>query len=960
MLKLFKSCVLVALFAALPVSAVTPSPAMLAQFQNLSPAEQQRLAKQYGIEIPTGMMGSSVQQAQPQVLVPQQQSPIIETIDPQFGQYPQQLTEEEKANQRFGMNMFNSQISTFAPIDNAPVPENYRLGPDDILLLQLFGKQNNSTELIVSRDGSVNLPEIGPVNVSGLSVSQASDVIANKVREAMIGVDAVISMGKLRTINIFVAGEAKIPGMFAVSALTTVTQSLYLAGGVSDIGSLRDIQVKRAGATVGRFDLYDLLLRGDSSGDIQLQHGDVVFIAPMKASVKISGEIKRPAIYEIKSGETIDALLSMAGGTKAGAYPQSVVLERYNSNNLRDLLNLDLTNAVNRQMALRDGDLLSIAETSPRIENVITVAGAVVRPGYYAWQQGIRITDIIKSFWSDLHMTADLDYALVVRETNSAGDVKVLQFSLAEAVNQPSSLANVELKPRDLVLVFHHANQSIQRDKLNEYLRKVITERYNLAPDMQWTAADDLAGLAYQRMLESNSEKMAKASGAGKAATIGEQRIVDSQAQKTQQLQEEAYASQLQNLQQQTLSGAPGQQTTSTADTTTVPVIDLGKDALPAIMQDVMTKAFRDKDIISLSASFTRTELLYPLMQKLKAQVRAGADPMVISVNGEVKVPGDYPLVEGASVAHLISAAGGLTESAFLNRAELTRAVMSTDSNGIEVQHVSVDLNQVYAGTLDLPLQHRDRLNIFPVPDWNIERAIEIRGEVKFPGRYAIQRGELLSDVINRAGGLTKSAFLNGVIYTREVIKERERLQIKKLAEQLRADVATKSLSDGAGRVAPQEAMKMIKQLEEQPPVGRLVIDLPAILAGQQEHDVQVQDGDLLYIPRSDNTISIVGEVQHAGSHRFDPAVGVDEYLKLAGGTRKRADEGRVYIIKADGSVALPRAGSWFTVNDNTLEAGDTIVVPVDTEYKDNLSLWSQITQVFYQSAVAIAALNSF
>jgi protein involved in polysaccharide export with SLBB domain len=611
-------------------------------------------------------------------------------------------------------------------------------------------------------------------------------------------------------------------------------------------------------------------------------------------------------------------------------------------------------------MALRDGDLLSIAETSPRIENVITVAGAVVRPGYYAWQQGIRITDIIKSFWSDLHMTADLDYALVVRETNSAGDVKVLQFSLAEAVNQPSGLANIELKPRDLVLVFHHANQSIQRDKLNEYLRKVITERYNLAPDMQWTAADDLAGLAYQRMLESNSEKMAKASGAGKAATIGNQRIVDSQAQKTQQLQEEAYASQLQNLQQQTLSGVPGQQTAAIADTANIPVTDLGKDALPAIMQDVMTKAFRDKDIISLSASFTRTELLYPLMQKLKAQVRAGADPMVISVNGEVKVPGDYPLVEGASVAHLISAAGGLTESAFLNRAELTRAVMSTDSNGIEVQHVSVDLNQVYAGTLDLPLQHRDRLNIFPVPDWNIERAIEIRGEVKFPGRYAIQRGELLSDVINRAGGLTKSAFLNGVIYTREVIKERERLQIKKLAEQLRADVATKSLSDGAGRVAPQEAMKMIKQLEEQPPVGRLVIDLPAILAGQQEHDVQVQDGDLLYIPRSDNTISIVGEVQHAGSHRFDPAVGVDEYLKLAGGTRKRADEGRVYIIKADGSVALPRAGSWFMVNDNTLEAGDTIVVPVDTEYKDNLSLWSQITQVFYQSAVAIAALNSF
>lgn len=959
--KLIKSCVLTALFAVLPVSAVTPSPAMMAQFQNLSPAEQQRLAQQYGIELPTGMLGnsSSVSQAEPQLLIPQQDAPIYETVNGQL--QIKELTQEEIENQRFGMKMFNAKVSTFAPIDNAPVPENYRLGPDDVLLLQLFGKQNDSVELIVSRNGTVVVPEVGPVHVSGLSVNQASEVIRSKVTETLLGVDAAISMGKLRTINIFIAGEAKKPGMYAVSALTTVTQSLYLAGGVSDIGSLRDILVKRAGATVGRFDLYDLLLRGDSSGDIQLQHGDVVFIAPMKATVKINGEVKRPAIYEVRSGETIDALLTMAGGTKAGAYPQSVVLERYNSNNLRDLQNLDLTNTANRQMVLRDGDLLRIAETSPRIENVITVAGAVVRPGFYAWQQGMRITDIVKSFWSDLHLTADLDYALVVRETNNSGDVKVLQFSLADVINQPSSTANLELKPRDLVLIFHHADQSIQRDKLNNYLRKLITERYDLMPDMQWTATDDLAGLAYQRMLEYNSEKMAKASGAGKAATIGDQRIVDTQAQKTQQLQQQAYASQLQKQQQlDSQTGLSVQQDASQTDLTNQPVIDLGKDALPAIMQDVMTKAFRDKDTIRLSASFSRTELLYPLLQKLKSQVRNGADPMLMSVNGEVKVPGDYPLVEGATVAHLIAAAGGLTESAFLNRAELTRAVLATDSNGIEVEHVAVDLNQVYSGAANLALQNRDRLNVFPVPDWNIERAIEIRGEVKFPGRYIIQRGELLSDVISRAGGLTRNAFLDGVIYTREVIKERERVQIKKLAEQLRADVATKSLSGGTGSVAPQDAMNMIKQLEDQPPVGRLVIDLPSILAGQENHDVQVQDGDLLYIPRSDNTISIVGEVQHAGSHRFDSALSVDEYLKLAGGTRKRADEERVYIIKADGSVALPSNDGWFAVSTSALEAGDTIVVPVDTEYKDNLSLWTQATQVFYQSAVAIAALNSF
>ncbi|MDF3125771.1 SLBB domain-containing protein [Rheinheimera sp. 1928-s] len=926
MLKLFKTCVLAALFTALPVSAVTPSPAMIAQFQNLSPAEQQRLAKQYGIELPTGSAGAAVtQQAQPEVLVPApapvQQSSTTDSTP----------VTANTSTKRFGMAMFNSKVSTFAPVDNAPVPENYRLGPDDILLLQLFGKQNSSTELIVDRNGTVNLPEIGPVSISGLTVGQASGIISNKVREAMMGVDAAVTMGKLRTINIFVAGEAKTPGMYAVSALTTVTQSLYVAGGVSDIGSLRDIQVKRAGQTVGRFDLYDLLLRGDSTGDLQLQHGDVVFIAPVKATVQIAGEIKRAAIYEIKSGDSIDTLLSMAGGTTAGAYPQSVVLERYNSNNLRDLINLDLTNAVNRQMALRDGDVLRIAETSPRIENVVTIAGAVVRPGFYAWQQGIKVSDLIKSFWSDVHLTADLDYALVVREINNAGDVKVLQFNLANAINHPVSEANIELKPRDLILVFHHANETIQRDKLNAYIRAEITQRYSLPADVKWTAEDDLSSKAFQSMLGYDNQVEAMQGQAGKSSTAGELRIVDSQ--------------------------------TTTNQNSVGAVVanpDLGRGALPAIMQRMMSQLFRDKNILALSASFNRTELLYPILKKLKMQVRGGTDPLIISVNGEVKVPGDYPLTEGANVVSLIAAASGLTESAFLSRAELTRAVIASDSNSIAVNNIAIDLNKVFSKEDVVALQQRDRLNVFPIPDWNINRTIEIRGEVKFPGRYTIQRGETLSDVLERAGGLNRSAFMAGAIYTREDIKERERVQTKKLAQQLRADIATKGLSESGMSSTPQDALFMIKQLEDQPPIGRLVIDLPSILAGQPDYDVQVQNGDLLYVPRIDNTVSVVGEVQHSSSHRFQPNLSVDDYLKLAGGTRKRADDERVYVIKADGSVMMPEQNGWFAVKDIGLEPGDTVVVPVDTEYKDNLTLWGQFTQIFYQSAVAIAALNTF
>lgn len=856
MQKMFRSCV-VALglaFASLSAFAVTPSPAispaMIAQFKNLSPAEQQRLAKQYGIELPKA--GNATNQlAEPNVLLPQQNS--LPESDAKLFVEEQQLDvpRQERKSERFGMNLFNPQLSTFAPVDNAPVAENYRLGPDDTLLLQLYGKQSGTHDLLISRDGTVTVPEVGPLSIAGLSVAQASDLIIGKVREAMIGVEAAVSMGKLRTINIFIAGEAQTPGMYAVSALTTVTQALFVAGGVSDIGSLREITIKRAGTTVGQFDLYDLLLKGDSRNDISLQHGDVVFIAPLKAIAKIEGAVKRPAVYEIKSGESLEQLLSMAGGTNAAAYPQSVVLERFNSNNLRDLINLDLTKPGSMQVPLKDGDVLRIAETSERVENVVTLAGAVTRPGFYSWHQNIKVSDLVKSFWADLHVTADLDYALVVREINSAGDIDVLQFNLANAVNDHNSADNISLKSRDLVLVFHHAANSGNRDILKNY---------------------------------------------------------------------------------------------SAADLTTL-----------------ISTYTKQRDSLALTPSFKRAELLLPVVNKLRLQAQNGKASQLVSVTGEVKVPGTYPLVKGAQIADLIKAAGGLTEAAFLNQAELARAIDNSSSNdGVTIEHLSINLNQVFNGEQQISLQSRDRLNIFPIPDWNIDRTIELKGEIKFPGRYAIQRGEQLSDIIQRAGGLNRSSFMQGAIFIRENVKDRERAQIKKLSDQLRADIATKSLSDEGLKTPPAEAMEMINQLEKLPPTGRLIIDLPAILAGQPEADLPVTDGDVLYIPRLDATVSVLGEVQNASSHRYQPNLNVNDYLKLAGGPRKRADQERIYVIKANGSVMMPDQDGWFTVNNSTLEPGDSIIVPLDTEYKDSLSFWGQITQIFYQSAVALAAINTF
>ncbi|CAM5217132.1 SLBB domain-containing protein [Alishewanella longhuensis] len=267
---------------------------------------------------------------------------------------------------RFGLSMFDPAFSTFAPAGIMPVPDSYILGPDDTLQLNLFGKINQQRQLVINRDGDVFIDELGSVNVAGLTFNQASRLLEQRVKNGLIGVDIAISMGQLRTINIFIAGEAKRPGNYSVPALTSITQALFIAGGVSDIGSLRDIRVNRQGKQVSRFDLYQLLLKGDASNDIHLQNGDVVFVSSLSALAEVHGKVRRPAIFELQPGDTLQTLIDMAGGVTEKGYERAVTLERFDANKTKTLMNIDLTTAQNQKLAAQAGDVLRILQTSNR------------------------------------------------------------------------------------------------------------------------------------------------------------------------------------------------------------------------------------------------------------------------------------------------------------------------------------------------------------------------------------------------------------------------------------------------------------------------------------------------------------------------------------------------------------------------------------------------------------------
>ncbi|MGH8236556.1 MAG: polysaccharide biosynthesis/export family protein, partial [Steroidobacteraceae bacterium] len=221
----------------------------------------------------------------------------------------------------FGYDLFSGAPSTFAPATDVPVPAEYVVGPGDRVELQLFGNTKGRYSLVVGRDGRINFPELGPIAVGGRRFEDVRNDLEERVRQQMIGTQASISIGELRSIRVFVLGDALTPGSYTVSGLSTMTNALFVSGGVKKSGSLRNIQLKRNGRTVSTLDLYDLLLKGDTSADQRVLPGDVIFVAPIGATVGLGGEVRRPAIYELKDETTASQLLQLAGGFTPEADP---------------------------------------------------------------------------------------------------------------------------------------------------------------------------------------------------------------------------------------------------------------------------------------------------------------------------------------------------------------------------------------------------------------------------------------------------------------------------------------------------------------------------------------------------------------------------------------------------------------------------------------------------------------
>jgi len=530
----------------------------------------------------------------------------------------------------FGASLFRRVPSTFAPVDMSPVPPDFIVGPGDELRIRVWGQLSFQANVRVDRSGDVYLPEVGPVHVASVPFADLDGHLRNAVGRVFHNFDLTVDLGQIRSIQIYLAGEARTPGVYTVSSLSTLVDALFAGGGPNTQGSLRDIQLRRGSQTVAHFDLYDLLVRGYKSTDAKLLSGDVIFIPPVGPQIAMTGSVKSPAVYELLPGEPLSGALADAGGVSAVAAAARISVERIQNHSDRQAMEVAYDKD-GLATPLADGDIVRVFSVVPRYGKTVTLRGNIANPGRFAWHPGMRVSELIpdkdslvtRNYWwkrTQLGLPApEFEPTLGFQNLRQPYDGNAI--TLRPPVSE-------ETNPQDAT---QYSNQSPNQNSTQD--------------STQYTTRDQ-AGSLQNRDLSAQQRNGSSSIGA----------------------QQTAMASQGPRPAQRTTIRllAPDidwdyavveRIDTDTLKTTLIP-FDLGKLVLEHdASQDLELKS---GDIVSV---FSEADIHVPLEEQTK----------LVTLDGEFVHAGVYTVKPGETLKHLVERAGGITPKAYLYGSEFTR-----------------------------------------------------------------------------------------------------------------------------------------------------------------------------------------------------------------------------------------------------------------------------------------------
>ncbi len=788
-----------------------------------------------------------------------------------------QTIDSKAVLQRFGSTIFRNGTgnSDGLPMD-MPVGPDYVVGPGDGLKIEVWGGISERLQRVVDREGRVALPEVGLVQISGKSLGEVQQAVERALGSQFRDVRADISLSRLRTVRVYVVGDVEKPGAYDISALSTPLNALYAAGGPTLRGSLRTLRHYRGKELVQEVDVYELILHGMRSGMERLEAGDTVLVPPVGGELTVEGMVRRPAVYEIRNEKSVADALALAGGVLATGTMRHIDVERVQAHESRILLSLDLPEGLDqqaieqklREFAIQDGDKVRISPIFPYSQKTVYVTGHVFKPGKYPWRDGLRVRDVVSSY-SDLLPEPYKRHAEIVRLEAPDYSPKVIGFSLDAALNgEPES--NQVLQPFDTVRIYGRFD-------------------FEDAPTVRVSG---------------------EVRDPGDHRTSGEMRLRDA-----------IY-----------LAGG----LTPDALLDDVHVFRRTSDSRFRVLAADLRKVLAGDEVHNI--------LLLPRDQVIVHRNTAKVDPPVVYMRGEVANPGRYPLGEGLTAAELVRLAGGFRRGAYTETADLARFAAQTGAAAVRAETQKVSIGKALAGdpAADVVLRDGDVLSVRQISGWeDLGASVTVRGEVAHPGVYGITRGERLSSLIKRAGGFFEGAYPAAAILQRRQVRELAAKGQNELVERLEAaslqtphftanSTAEEQLA--LTRTMRQQQEQIISNLRKHEPDGRLVIRITDNIQAWENtaEDIELRDDDVLIIPKRPTFVLVSGQVYSPAAINFTPGKNAGWYLSKAGGPTDLANNGAIFVVRADGSVVGQSGGGLFKhdVLGTKLQPGDTVVVP--------------------------------
>lgn len=873
--------------------------------------------------------------------------------------------------EQFGYDQFGTGRPVTIPQAGA-VQDNYVLGPGDEIVVSLRGQENSEYRATVDRNGQVSLPRINPVSAAGRTLGEFRQDVENAVARAYISTQAFVSVGRLRQIRVMVSGEVNNPGMRLVTGLSSPSDAILVSGGVKKTGSLRNIKLVHNGRTT-TVDLYALLTQNGSSQTPLLNDGDRIIVPPLGKTVAVAGWVRRPGIYELPAGAagmSVRGLLSLAGGLEVrGRYRLSVLrVSRDGSSNMVALSGQSGT--------IRDSEVLFVQPAAQQIDQQAQLSGGTALAGQYSVGKSTTLADILKSPGA-LGPSPYTLFGVISRRDPQTLLRKLVPFTPVAVLHGKE---NVNLISNDIVRVL-----SVRESRLVSSVVSAFKDRQSQDDELARAPLSSEAAAALQAKSDqqvfsqqgkSNTERQAIAelsvlilspdgllipdpknpdvvkrerlaqqnSGDGKSGGPTQQVFVGSSPQQDNLIAQNSADNDQFNSQN---SDRTGQTDNAHMDDNKA-----SQRSLNLQQQDT-----RHGQEATNREARTFGQLARQLQVDPLVLVHFLMDHEVL-IGGAVRGPGNFIVGPNADLETLVAAAGGTAGWADESGVEIISTTVSQVSGAAHTERKLLPLRQ--ATLNNYILKPHDEIRFNQIYAKVGAGRIKVLGQVRFPGTFPIERGERLSQVLLRAGGLTDVAYPYGTVFLRKSAAETEREGFKRAADEMQNVIVAGLTRVGEEKISPDAFSALqafVEQLRNTKPLGRIsIIADPVLLAANPQRDPLLEAGDVIYIPQRPSTVTVLGQVMQPSSFQFSSKMSVSDYIDQAGGYAQFADRSMTFLVLPDGTARLVES-SWLDLSSPDIPPGSTIVVPRDVAPIGLRQIIMDTTSILSQVAITAASL---